>query len=250
MEALNFKLEQFEGPLDMLLHLVARNKVDICDISIVELIDQYMYQIELIQSHEMDISSEFLDMAARLIFIKTVSLLPKHEEAKQLEQELKGQLIEYSICKLAAKNLAKNMSGFDYFTKPAMIIEQDKTYQINHMPNELLEAYINVSGKKIRRLPPNISEFQPIVAEKNVTVSSRVVCIMDKLRSISSKSIDYVRLFDGITGRSELVSTFMAVLELIKSGFVVITEEDDPVIRLINSNITDDDIKKITADED
>lgn len=249
MEALSFKLEQFEGPLDMLLHLVAKNKVNICDISIVELIDQYMHQIELIQSHELDISSEFLDMAARLIFIKTVSLLPKHEEAKQLEQELKGQLIEYSICKIAAKNLSENMSGFDYFTKPAMVIEQDKTYQISHSPNELLEAYINVSGKKLRRVPPSINEFQPIVAEKNVTVSSRVVCIMDKLRNISNGSIEYVRLFDGIIGRSELVSTFMAVLELIKSGFVAITEEESPVIRLINYDITDDDIKKIAADE-
>ena len=80
MEKLSYKLETFEGPLDLLLYLITKNKLDICDIQISELLDQYMEQINAMQEADMDVSSEFLEMAARLVYMKTVSLLPKHEE--------------------------------------------------------------------------------------------------------------------------------------------------------------------------
>ena len=78
MEKLSYKLETFEGPLDLLLYLITKNKLDICDIQISELLDQYMEQINAMQEADMDVSSEFLEMAARLVYMKTVSLLPKH----------------------------------------------------------------------------------------------------------------------------------------------------------------------------
>ena len=99
MEKLSYKLETFEGPLDLLLYLITKNKLDICDIQISELLDQYMEQINAMQEADMDVSSEFLEMAARLVYMKTVSLLPKHEEMEALRQELTGQLLEYQECK-------------------------------------------------------------------------------------------------------------------------------------------------------
>ncbi len=95
MEKLSYKLPVFEGPLDLLLHLITKNKLNIYDIPIAELLDQYMEQIRAMQEEDLDIASEFLEMAARLVHLKSVSLLPKHEEAEALKQDLTGQLLEY-----------------------------------------------------------------------------------------------------------------------------------------------------------
>ena len=93
-----YHTEVFDGPLDLLLTLIAKNKIDICDIVISDLIDQYLEQIKIMEENEMDIESEFLQMASRLVHIKSVMLLPKYEEeAEELQKELTGQLIEYGI---------------------------------------------------------------------------------------------------------------------------------------------------------
>ena len=101
MEKLSYRLEAFEGPLDLLLYLIAKNKLNICDIQIVDLVDQYVAQVNAMQEQDMDVASEFLEMAARLVYMKTVSLLPKHEEMDELQRELTGQLLEYQECKRA-----------------------------------------------------------------------------------------------------------------------------------------------------
>ena len=93
MEKLSYKFSEFEGPLDLLLFLLSKNKVNICDISITELLDQYMDHIHSMQERDMDVSSEFLEMASRLVYMKTMFLLPKHEEAEQLRKELELSLI-------------------------------------------------------------------------------------------------------------------------------------------------------------
>ena len=99
VEQLSYKLPDFEGPLDLLLHLIAKNKLQISEVRISSLLDQYLEQIEQMQAANLDVASEFLEMASRLVYIKTVYLLPKHEEAEALEKELVGQLLEYQICK-------------------------------------------------------------------------------------------------------------------------------------------------------
>ena len=99
-QQLQYKLSAFEGPLDLLLTLISKNKIDIYDISISELLDQYMEQINMMQENQMDIASEFLTMASRLVYIKSVMLLPKYEEeAEELKKELSGQLLEYAVCR-------------------------------------------------------------------------------------------------------------------------------------------------------
>src|SRR5699024_1700464 len=99
MEALEFRLGEFEGPLELLLHLISRHKMKITDIEIGKLLEQYLAYMEQMQDADLEISSAFLEMAARLVYIKTVSLLPRHEEAVALKKELEGQLIEYQRIK-------------------------------------------------------------------------------------------------------------------------------------------------------
>ena len=88
MEKIRYKLEVFEGPMDLLLHLISKHKLNIYDIPIFELVEQYTDYVRQMKEADMDVASEFIEMAARLIYIKTVSLLPVYEEAKQLKEEL------------------------------------------------------------------------------------------------------------------------------------------------------------------
>ena len=103
MEKIQYKLEVFEGPMDLLLHLISKHKLNINDIPILELVEQYTDYVRQMQEADMDVASEFIEMAARLIYIKTVSLLPVYEEAQQLKKELTGELLEYRDCKLMAE---------------------------------------------------------------------------------------------------------------------------------------------------
>ena len=107
MENLTYKLEVFEGPMDLLLHLISKHKLNINDIPIVELVNQYLDYVRQMEDADFDIAGDFLEMAARLIYIKTVSLLPRHEEAETLKKELTGELIEYRDCKLMAEKLSQ-----------------------------------------------------------------------------------------------------------------------------------------------
>ena len=126
MEKLLYKLELFEGPLDLLLHLITKNKLSIYDIEISEIFSQYMEHIELMKENNIEVQSEFLEMAARLVYIKTALLLPKKQEAEKLKEELQGELIEYQACKNMAKLLSQNMS-FDYIAKKPDKIETNTT---------------------------------------------------------------------------------------------------------------------------
>ena len=108
MDQISYKLDVFEGPMDLLLSLIAKHKLNIYDIPIVELVDQYLDYVRRMQDEDMYVASEFLEMAARLVYLKTVSLLPVHEEADELKRELTGELIEYRDCKLMAEKLSSS----------------------------------------------------------------------------------------------------------------------------------------------
>ena len=125
MDQISYKLDVFEGPMDLLLSLIAKHKLNIYDIPIVELVDQYLDYVRRMQDEDMYVASEFLEMAARLVYLKTVSLLPVHEEADELKRELTGELIEYRDCKLMAEKLSQRTDGFDHFVREPMKIETD-----------------------------------------------------------------------------------------------------------------------------
>ncbi|MCQ2451248.1 MAG: segregation/condensation protein A [Clostridia bacterium] len=221
MEELSYKIQDFEGPLDLLLQLIAKNKVNIIDVNLSDLVDQYLEQIEHFKKEEMDISSDFLTMASRLLYIKTVSLLPKHDEADQLVEELKGELMEYQICRQMAEKLSRMTVGFDRFIKKPCEYDFDKTYELTHDPQTMLDAYISAVGRGKRKLPPNTAPFTKIVARKIFAVSSKIVFVMRNLMRGGKKKMS--SLYSGAKSRSELVATFLAILELCKANRVTIT---------------------------
>ena len=232
MEEISYKLEVFEGPMDLLLSLISKHKLDIYDIPIVELVDQYMDYVRRMQESDMDVASEFLEMAARLVYMKTVSLLPSQKEAEELKQELTGELLEYRDCKIMAGRLAKRADGFSCYVREPEEIEADETYQRLHEPAELLQAYQNVLGKGRRKLPPPVELFTEIVRRPIVSVSSKIHYILNCMSQSGHWSLN--RLFRASSTRSDLVATFLAVLELIKDK--KITTETDGKDLTLNLN--------------
>ena len=232
MEAIQYKTEVFEGPLDLLLYLISKHKVSINDVVITDLIDQYIEAIRQMQLENMDIASEFLEMAARLVYIKTVSLLPVYEDADKLQDELRGELSEYADCQLMAGKLAKIANGFDLLPTPPEKIEADMTYARVHVPEELLKAYISAIGKGGRKLPPPVEAFTKIVASKIVSVGSRVSAILNFLTVGQKRS--FSDFFAESVSRSEMVATFVALLSLVKSKQIYIDgEKDSATVELI-----------------
>lgn len=222
---MSFKLEAFEGPLDLLLHLIAKHKLNINDIPIMILVEQYLNYISDMAEQDMEVAGDFLEMAARLIYIKTVSLLPRKEEAEALKKELEGRLIEYSLCKAAAEKMRAAYSGDTYAVRAPMKIETDSTYSRTHDPMELVKAYKGMEIKKSAKpeaLVPNV--FSKLVSRNFVSVSSKIVYVLKKLYKEGKCSVE--GLFSEMADRSERVAAFLAVLELTKSGRIILNEDN------------------------
>lgn len=230
MEKISYQLGVFEGPLDLLLTLLSKNKVSIYDVSISLLLEQYMEHIRAMQELDMDVASEFLDMAARLVYLKTVSLLPKHEEEKELRQQLAGELMEYQLCRQMAGELSKQFT-FERMTRKPLEIPMDHTYRRHHKPEEIRQAYLSAAGRGKRFQPPPAESFDGIVARPIVSVTSQIVFVLRRLWK--KGKISYSRLFGEKHQRSERVAAFLAVLELIKGKRIRVEGEgQDAVITL------------------
>lgn len=232
-ETLSYKLDVFEGPLDLLLNLIAKNKLNIYDIPIAELLEQYMAQIHEMQAADMDVASEFLEMAARLVHIKSVSLLPKKEEEAALKQELTGQLLEYQQCKKAAMRLRERFS-LDGIVRAQADIPADLTYKRHHKPQELLSAYLSMLGKKKPPEPQKPEDtISKLITRRVVSVASQIVFV---LRSLWKKRhVSLKELFRGKNDPSERVAAFLAVLELVKDKRLRVDGDgEDCEIKLTN----------------
>ncbi|WP_419016831.1 segregation and condensation protein A [Hominenteromicrobium sp.] len=232
-ETLSYKLDVFEGPLDLLLNLIAKNKLNIYDIPIAELLEQYMAQIHVMQAADMDVASEFLEMAARLVHIKSVSLLPKKEEEAALKQELTGQLLEYQQCKEAAMRLRERFS-LDGIVRAQADIPADLTYKRHHKPQELLSAYLSMLGKKKPPEPQKPEDtISKLITRRVVSVASQIVFV---LRSLWKKRhVSLKELFRGKNDPSERVAAFLAVLELVKDKRLRVDGDgEDCEIKLTN----------------
>lgn len=232
-ETLSYKLDVFEGPLDLLLNLIAKNKLNIYDIPIAELLEQYMAQIHEMQAADMDVASEFLEMAARLVHIKSVSLLPKKEEEAALKQELTGQLLEYQQCKEAAMRLRERFS-LDGIVRAQADIPADLTYKRHHKPQELLSAYLSMLGKKKPPEPQKPEDtISKLITRRVVSVASQIVFV---LRSLWKKRhVSLRELFRGKNDPSERVAAFLAVLELVKDKRLRVDGDgEDCEIKLTN----------------
>lgn len=223
MEKLSFKTAEFEGPLDLMLFLISKHKLDIYDIQISELLTQYMDYINSLESDQLEVASEFLEMASRLVYIKTVMLLPKHEEeGDKLKTELQGQLLEYQVCKQVAASLGERNRMYLNFVRAQMKLDFDTTYRLTHSPRLLYDAYRDAIGRGKRRLPPPAQAFSGIVSRRVVSVGSRIIFILKQLYRKGTASFE--SLFESSTDRSELVATFMAVLELVKAKRITVDD--------------------------
>lgn len=223
MENINYRLADFEGPLDLLLVLISKNKMSIADVEIVTIINQYLQIVENSEDRDLDSAGEFIDMAARLIYLKSVYLLPKDDEGEKLKAELQGVLIEYSQAKQAAARLRARFVGDRIITRPAMDIPVDMTYSIVHSTQVLTTAYSRLNDRNLRRRPPEVERFEPIVNAPVVSVNSRIFSLLRGLMRNTFSNIFAV--FKGTKTKSEAVATFLAILELVRAKRIRLSDD-------------------------
>ena len=224
-EELTFRLEDFEGPLELLLTLVQKHKMDLHNIPILELIDQYTRAVESAESTDPEISSAFIEMAAHLVEMKSYLLLPRSEEGERMKQELTGQLIEYDQCRRMAARLRERGEEYTVFVRTPAQLEWDNTYDLFHAPQVLADCWQALMGRTTVRKKPT----QPLVSAPQVSVSSRVVYILRQLIAGGAKKMD--QLFSRRQTRGANVATFLALLELVRGGRVTLGPEGELKMR-------------------
>lgn len=228
-QTITFRLEDFEGPLDLLLHLVSQNKMNLYDIEIVSLIDQYVSMVNGLPVYQMESASEFIEMAARLVQMKSFFLLPKSEEAERMKQELTGLLVEYSVCKAVAAQLRERAQGLYTAVRQPAALEPDTAYRLRHDPAQLTRAYDAIQGRGKAKPQPRPEQFEPLTTAPIVSVASRIIYV---LRGLMTGRVGRLRqLFRRDASRSQAVATFLAVLELVHAGRVSIREDETLAVR-------------------
>ena len=228
-QTITFKLEDFEGPLDLLLYLVSKNKMNIYDIEIVALIDQYVSMVNGLPVYQMESASEFIEMAARLVQMKSYFLLPKSEEAERMKEELTGMLVEYSACKEGAAQLRSMAEGVYTVVREPAEVELDTEYRLRHDVYLLEEAYNALQGRSRQKQPPRQEQFEPLTTAPFVSVTSRIIHV---LRGLMTGRVRRLRqLFVKEGGRSQTVATFLAVLELVRAGRIAIADDESLTVR-------------------
>lgn len=218
-EELTFRLEDFEGPLELLLTLVQKHKMDLHNIPILELIDQYTRTVEQADP-DPETASAFIEMAAHLVEMKSYLLLPRSEEGERMKQEFTGQLIEYDQCRRMASALRAAAEATPTFVRQPMQLERDETYALNHLPQVLADCWESLMGRAPVRRMPTQAVFEPLVTAPQVSVSSRVVYILRRL--IAGGAARMSQLFARSQSRSTNVATFLALLELVRGGRVTL----------------------------
>lgn len=218
---LTFKLEIYEGPLDLLLGLIAKNKVNIYDIPIALILEQYMEYIHQMDLFNLEVASEFIVMAAQLMVIKSRLLLPKSDESEEdPRKELVDLLLEYKRAKQAAEVLHElEFSYGGRFEKPPSVLEDNsaKEYKLTHELYLLQEAYRRVYERNIELMEAkqNTENLDNLIrTTRHVSVNEKISHVMKRL-SLQG-NIEFFGLFDRAESRNEVVATFLAVLELIK----------------------------------
>ena len=232
---LDVKLDVFEGPLDLLLHLIEKNKVSIYDIPIIEITDQYMEYIrELGRDASMDVMSEFLVMASTLLRIKSLMLLP-HEEKEDEEdprEELVRRLMEYKMYKYAAAELKDLRVDADkVFYREESVPREIRDYEEPVNPQEIVgdvtllalsETFRMVVKRKQFRRDPVRSRYGKIHRDE-YKVEDRMKTVRNMLSN--GEKVNFRILLESRPSREKVVVTFLAVLELIKGGEALVEQE-------------------------
>lgn len=232
---LTVKLQVFEGPLDLLLHLLEKNKVNIYDIPIVEITNQYMEYIAEMRRQDLNVMSEFLVMAATLLDIKSKMLLPAKESEDEEEDpraELVQQLLEYKMYKCMAYELRDRQIDaekvwFKAPTIPPEVLAYEEPVDVNELMSGVTLARLNdifqsIIKKQADKIDPVRSKFGRIEKEE--------VSLPDKMTYVEEYSLhhghfSFRSLLEAQSGKMEVVVTFLAILELMKMGKIVVSQE-------------------------
>ena len=250
--SLNLKLDVFEGPLDLLLHLIKKNEIDIYDIPIALITQQYLEYLDVMKSFNLDVASEFLVMAASLLHIKSKMLLPPSEEETSEEdlQETEGdpraelvlRLLEYQRFKEAAQELAKGpLLDQEVFVRRFFEGQEREGAEVFLGGELTLFDLVQAMKKVLQNLSPE--EYEEITVE-HLNIKEKIQQIMENLWD--RENITFHELFTKLTPRREVVVTFLALLELIRLRMIQIYQTDAfGTIRIFSPVDREEDMKKI-----
>ena len=238
-------MEDFEGPLDVIFLLLSKNKIEIQDVSITAILEQYLNYLEEMKRLDMEIASEFITMASHLMLIKTKMLLSA-AEAAEAESELdllRQSLVErrrkeaMEQIRLAVSQLEpRNEIGRCLFTKEPEPLRREKGYRYQHTLKDLLRALDMIAERNQRQLPPPATNFKGIVGKEPYPVGKKSG---ELLRRLVLRGVERLKnLFQGNKSRSEVVATFLAILDLCKSNSVTLEDDvngENPNVRLLTT---------------
>ena len=238
------EMEDFEGPLDVIFLLLSKNKIEIQDVSITAILEQYLAYLDEMKRLDMEIASEFITMASHLMLIKTKMLLSAAEQAEaQTELDLLRQSLVERQRKEAMEQIRvaigalepRNEIGRCLFTKEPEPLRRDQTYRYKHEPVDLLKALDNITERNNRALPPPTVNFMGIVGKEPYPVTKKAG---EVLRQLVLRGVERLKnLFRGNRTRSEVVATFLAILELCKTNSVSLEDDvngENPNVRLLD----------------
>lgn len=246
-------MEDFVGPLDLILHLLSKNKMEIKDIQISLILDQYLEWMNRRKELDLEVASEFVTMASQLIYIKTRMLLSIHDEEAISEMEQLIASLEahqrnenyLKIKQIVPTFDARYQLSQDYISKVPAPLEPDKSYQYVHKKEDLLKAMTAVLNRSDNKLPPPVSAFEGIVGREPYPVNEKAGELIRHL--LRSGVMRFKALFRGNRSRSEVVATFLAVLELCKARRLRLAgTEQDCTVTCIDSDTEKND--ELTAD--
>lgn len=224
--SIKFKLDQFEGPLDLLYHLIKKAKIDIRDIFISQITEQYMALMENIEQIDMDKAADFTLMAATLLEIKSKRLLPKPEVIQQDEEDIEEKFYrrfeEYKLYKEASEKLKNQEDVGKFYKKPD---ESAGSYRYE-LPEQLnLDALINAFSNLLHRVQVKAQQITERKIEKDrFTVADKIAQIKDSL--LMKPKFKFNELFEEDYSKSEIINTFLALLELLKMQVVKVDQTD------------------------
>jgi segregation and condensation protein A len=235
MEAITYRLDQFEGPLDLLLTLIQKNKVSITDIPISLICDQYVEYIAEAQKLDMDIAAEFIVMASELLYVKSKMLLPREEDEEDPREGLVNALIEYQKMKVAAEFFSeryeKYCQRFNSPSAPAIITKVIKQYDVSEL--YAIMDYLKTARRDKREYDKR-ETLGTILKLPVVTIEEKIIFVLRVLvKSISfDRPVKFNSLFAKSPSRSDKVACFLAVLELVKSGRISVSHDGDDDYRI------------------
>ena len=240
------QMEDFEGPLDVIFLLLSKNKIEIQDVSITAILEQYLAYLEEMKRLDMEIASEFITMASHLMLIKTKMLL---SAAEQAEAESELDLLRQSLIERQRKDAIeqirnaitvlepRNEIGRCLFVKDPEPLRRDATYRYRHEPSDLLRALDAIAERNQRQLPPPTVNFKGIVGKEPYPVTKKAG---EVLRKLVLRGMERLKnLFRGNRSRSEVVATFLAVLELCRTRSVSLEDDnsgENPNVRLLDDS--------------